>query len=61
MMREQVEEIKRHFDIAVQGSRNDMRQVTEGHAVIRHEMQEFRNEVREGFREVRDDLTSVTL
>jgi predicted RNase H-like nuclease (RuvC/YqgF family) len=56
MEREQIEEIKRHFGVVAEALRDDIRQVAEGHSVIRHEMQEFRNEVREEFREVRSVL-----
>jgi transposase-like protein len=50
---EQVEEIKRHFGVIAEALRNDVRQVAEGHAVIRRELQEFRVEVREEIRDVR--------
>jgi len=50
---EQVEEIKRHFGVIAEALRSDVRQVAEGHAVIRRELQEFRGEVRDEFREVR--------
>jgi hypothetical protein len=56
MEREQIEEIKRHFGVVAEALRDDIRQVAEGHSVIRHEMQEFRNEVRDEFREVRSLL-----
>jgi hypothetical protein len=50
---EQVEEIKRHFGVIAEALRIDVRQVAEGHAVIRRELEEFRGEVRDEFREVR--------
>jgi len=50
---EQLEEIKRHFGVIAEALRSDVRQVAEGHAVIRHELQEFRAQVRDEFREVR--------
>lgn len=53
---EQVEEIKRYFGVIAEALRDDVRQAAEGHSVIRHEMQEFRSEVREEFREVRSLL-----
>jgi transposase-like protein len=49
----QVEEIKRHFGVIAEALRSDVRQVAEGHAVIRRELQEFRGEARDEFREVR--------
>jgi uncharacterized small protein (DUF1192 family) len=51
--REQLEEIKRHFDVVAEALRSDLRQVAEGHSVIRHEIQELRNEVRDEFSEMR--------
>jgi hypothetical protein len=39
---EQIEEIKRHFGVIAEALRNDVRQVAEGHSVIRRELQEFR-------------------
>jgi hypothetical protein len=51
--REQLEEIKRHFSVVAEALRSDLRQVAEGHAVIRHEVQELRHEVRDEFREMR--------
>jgi flagellar motility protein MotE (MotC chaperone) len=56
MEREQLEEIKRHFGVVAEALRDDVRQVAEDHAVIRHEIQEFRNEIRDEFREVRSLL-----
>ncbi len=53
MEQEQVEEIKRHFGVIAEALRSDVHQVAEGHAVIRRELQEFRGEVRDEFREVR--------
>jgi cell division protein FtsB len=56
MEREQVEEIKRHFGAVAEALRSDLRQVAEGHTVIRHEIPEFRNDVRDEFAEVRSLL-----
>ena len=53
MEQEQLEEIKRHFGVIAEALRSDVRQVAEGHAVIRHEIQAFRAQVRDEFREVR--------
>jgi hypothetical protein len=50
---EQVEEIKRHFGVIAEALRSDVRLVAEGHSVIRREIQEFRGEVRDEFKEVR--------
>jgi hypothetical protein len=49
----QVEEIKRHFGVVAEALRSDVRQIAEGHSVIRHELQELRNEFRGGFKEMR--------
>ena len=53
MEQEQVEEIKRHFGVIAEALRSDVRLVAEGHSVIRREIQEFRGEVGDEFREVR--------
>lgn len=53
MEREQIEEIKRHFGVVAEALRSDIQQVAEGHAVIRREMQSFREEVRDDLRETR--------
>jgi predicted nucleic acid-binding Zn-ribbon protein len=51
--REQVEEIKRYFGVIAEALRSDLQQVAEGHATIRHEIQELRHEVRDEFKEMR--------
>ena len=47
-----VEEIKRHFDVVVEGLRDEIKLVGEGHDIIRKEIQTFREEVKEEFKEV---------
>ena len=41
---EQFEETKRHFGVVAEGFRSEIRQVAEGHEVIRHEIQILREE-----------------
>jgi hypothetical protein len=50
MNAEQMEEIKRHFGVVAEALRSDIRQIAEGHATIRHELQEHRGEIRDEFR-----------
>lgn len=59
MEHEQIEEIKRHFGVIADALRADWCQLAEGHSSIRHEVQEFRNEVRDEFRKVRSVLQRV--
>ena len=60
MNNEQMEEIKRHFGVVAEALRSDIRQIAEGHATIRHELQEHREEIRDEFKELRA-LMSVLL
>lgn len=53
MNAEQMEEIKRHFGVVAEALRSDIRQIAEGHATIRHELQEHRGEIRDEFKEMR--------
>jgi hypothetical protein len=53
MNAEQMEEIKCHFGVVAEALRSDIRQITEGHAAIRHELQERRREIRDEFKEMR--------
>ena len=53
MNSEQMEEIKRHFGVVAESLRSDIRQIAEGHATIRNELQELRREVRDEFKEMR--------
>ncbi len=52
MNAEQMEEIKRHFGEVAESLRSDIRQIAEGHATIRHELQEHRGEIRDEFKEI---------
>lgn len=53
MASDQLEEIKRHFGVVSEALRSDIRQIAEGHSVIRHELQDMRNEFRDEFKEMR--------
>ncbi|MEK7761149.1 MAG: hypothetical protein AAB433_06195 [Nitrospirota bacterium] len=53
MTTEQMEVIKRHFCVVAEALRDDSRQIAEGHAIIRHELQEHRGEIRDEFKEMR--------
>ena len=53
MNKEEMEEIKRHFGVVAESLRSDIRQIAEGHAVIRHELQSQREELRGEFNETR--------
>lgn len=50
----QVEEIKRHFGVVAEALRSDLRQISEGHSGVLHELQEIRDELREEFKETCD-------
>jgi ubiquinone biosynthesis protein UbiJ len=50
---EQMEEIKRHFGVVAESLRSDIRQIAEGHATIRHELQALGGEFRDEFKEMR--------
>jgi len=49
----QVQEIKRHFDVVAEGLRQEISIVAEGHEVIRREADEFRDEVKGEFKGVK--------
>ena len=53
MTDEQMGEMERYFGVIAEGLRGEIRQVAEGHDVIRREMREFREEVQSEFKEVR--------
>ena len=53
MSKEEMEEIKRYFGVVAESFRSDIRQMAEGHAVIRHELQSQREEMRGEFNETR--------
>ncbi len=48
-----MEEIKQHFGVVAEQLRHEIQQVAEGHDVICQEIAEFREEVRNEFKEVR--------
>ena len=49
----EMEEIKGHFGVVAESLRSDIRQIAEGPATIRHELQELRDEFRDEFKEMR--------
>ncbi|MCY4613864.1 MAG: hypothetical protein OXB94_09615 [Nitrospira sp.] len=53
MNAENMEQLKRHFSIVAEGFRHDLQQIAEGHQVILTEIQQFREDVQEEFKEVR--------
>jgi len=53
MAPDQLEEIKRHFGVVAEELRSDIQQIAEGHSVIRHDLQDMRNELRDEFKEMR--------
>jgi hypothetical protein len=53
MSKEEMEEIKRHFGVVAESLRSDIRQIAEGYAVIRHELQSQHEELRGEFNEAR--------
>jgi hypothetical protein len=53
MSKEEIEEIKRHFGVVAESLRSDIRKIAEGHAMIRHELQGQREELRGEFNETR--------
>ncbi len=53
MNAEDMERLKRHFSVVAEGLRHDLQQVAEGHQVILTEVQQFREDVKEEFKEVR--------
>ena len=42
-----------HFGVVAEALRSDIQQIAEGHSVIRHEIQEMRNDFRDEFKEMR--------
>ena len=59
MNAEDMERLKRHFSVVAEGLRHDLQQVAEGHQVILTEVQQFREDVKEEFKEV--SVTEVFL
>jgi len=53
MNSEEMEEVKRHFGVVAEGLRGDLQQVAEGHQVILTQVQEFQEDVKEEFKEVK--------
>ena len=50
---EQMEEIKRHFNVVAEGLKSEISIVAEGHDIIRREIKMFRNDVEDEFKEVK--------
>lgn len=48
-----MEESKRHLGVVAESLRSDIRQIAEGHAVLRQELQGQREEVRDEFKETK--------
>ncbi|OQW30443.1 MAG: hypothetical protein A4E20_16685 [Nitrospira sp. SG-bin2] len=48
-----MEEIKRHFGVVAESLRSDIREIAEGHATIRHELQDLRSKFKDEFKEMR--------
>ncbi len=59
MNSEEMEEVKRYFGVVAEGLRHDIQQVAEGHQVILGQVQQFREEVKEEFKEVRAFFNEV--
>lgn len=53
MNAEEMEEIKRHFDVAAEGLRHDWQHVAKGHETILAQIQHFREDMKKEFKEVR--------
>ena len=53
MNTEDMEQLKRHFSVVAEGLRHDLQHVAEGHQVILAQVQQFREDVKEEFKEVR--------
>ena len=53
MNSEEMEEIKRHVGVVVEGLRHDVQLVAEGHQLILNQVQEFREEVQGEFKEAK--------
>ena len=49
---DEMDEIKRHFGVVAEGLRTEIRQVAEGHEVIRAEIQTLREENEQAHREI---------
>jgi len=53
MSKEEMEEIKRHFGVVAESLRSDIRQIAEGHDVIRRELQSQGDELKAEFKETK--------
>ncbi len=53
MNSEEMEEVKRHFGVVAEGLRHDLQHVAKGHQMVLTELQQFREDVKEEFKEVR--------
>lgn len=48
-----MKEIKRYFGVVAESLQSDIRQIAEGHATIRNELQDLRSEFKDEFKEMR--------
>lgn len=53
MNSDDMEQLKRHVSVVVEGLRHDLQHVAEGHQVLLTQVQQFREEVKEEFKEVK--------
>ncbi len=53
MNREEIEEIKRHFDVVAEGLEHKIQLVAEGVTNVNEKLERFRQEVQEEFKEVK--------
>lgn len=53
MNHEEMEEIKRHFEVVAESLRSDIQQIAEGHDIIRRELHTHREELKEEFKETK--------
>ena len=52
-------EKKERFELLLEEIKDNVKQVAEGHEVIRHEMREMKSELKEDIKEVNDKLVFV--
>ena len=59
MTRDEMEEVKRHFDVVGESLRSDIQVLAEGHTLLQDELKAFRSEVASSFREVRQETGEI--